>query len=204
MRIIRVIISYKLKSVIEFIDFCLHVIKCMTLNPKFPTPDVSMTELSTSVKVLQDKHDAALNGNKEAKEGVKVARKATERLMRLNGLYVDKIANGDPEIIASSGYEASKQPVPAIRPDFSVSVGAEAGEIVLIRKAVRNAASYVWQFVPHPIPQDEKLWVLAGVSTQARCVIQNLDSGSKYWFRVAAVTPLGKLPWCEPIMKVVP
>ncbi len=204
MRKIKVIIDYKHKSIIEFIDFCLYIIKSMTGNPLFPDPDTPLAGVKASVDLLKDKHDASLSGNKAAKEGVKIARKATEKLIKVNGSYVDRIADGDSEIIASSGYEASKQPAPAIRPEFYVTVGAEDGEIVLIRKAVRNAASYLWQYVPHPIPEESKLWILAGVSTQAKCVIQNLDSGSKYWFRVAAITTKGQLPWSEPIMKVVP
>jgi hypothetical protein len=81
--------------------------------------------------------------------------------------------------------------------------GNAEGSVVLIRKAVKGAAVYLWQRVVNPLPEDETQWIQTGVSVQAKCVIENLEVGTKYWFRVAAVTRFGMMPWCEPIMKLV-
>jgi hypothetical protein len=204
MKIAKVKLDFIRMSLVNFIDFCLYVIECMEANLLFPKPNVPIADVKTSVTNLSDKHTLALSGNLAAKEGVAIARKATTKLMKKNASYVDLIAEGDEEIIKSSGYHPTKQPKPAKRPEFRVLEGADDGSVVLICKAVDNAASYAWQFVPNPLPEDEKLWTYAGFSTQTKCVIENLDSGTKYWFRVAAITPLGRMPWCKPIMKVVP
>ncbi len=200
----QVLLDFIPMSLVMFIDFCLSIIDSMKTNPKFPTPDVSISDIETLINNIKVTHIKALKGDKEAKEEVIILREELEELLKINALYVNRIAKGNEAIIASSGYHASKQPSPANRPEFRVMVGAEEGSIVLIRKAVKGAGAYAWQYVLSPLPDDDKLWIYAGISTQAKCVIQNLDSAGKYWFRVAAVVPQGVLPWCEPIMKVVP
>ncbi len=204
MKTIHVILDYSPLPTVEVIDFGEHVESNMKSNPLFPTPDVPMSLFHSSLQTLKDKHALALNGNKTATEGVTIARKAFEKTLKLNALYVDRIADGDEEVIASSGYKARKQPAPANRPEFRVLAGNAEGSVILIRKAVKRAASYVWQRAANPLPSEENLWIQTGISTQAKCVIENLESGTKYWFRVAAVTRQGQQAWCEPIMKVVP
>jgi hypothetical protein len=203
MKIVKVIFDFIRISIVRLIDFGTNIVDCMETNPLFSKPDVPITDLKASLDVLKEKHSNALKGSIEAKEGVAIARKAFIKLLKLEALYVDRIANGNQEIMASSGFHTSKQPEPATRPEFRVLNAYTEGNIVLIRKAVKGAAAYIWQYVPNPLPEDEKLWVYAGVSPQAKCVIENLDVGTKYWFRVAAVTRKGQLEWSKPIMKLV-
>ena len=191
-------------SLVLFIDFCFNVIDSMKSNPKFPAPDVSIADIETAFDNLQSSHLIALKGDKVAKEEVLIYRKELEKLLKLNALYVDRIAAGNEAIIASSGYHSSKQPAPANRPEFRAIAGNESGCIILKRKAVQGAAAYLWQQVANPLPDNEKEWTWIGVSVQANYTIKYLESGDKIWFRVAAITRSGQLPWSEPIMKVAP
>jgi hypothetical protein len=38
----------------------------------------------------------------------------------------------------------------------------------------------------------------------ARATLEGLDSGARYWFRVAAVTSSGQGPWSNPVAKIAP
>jgi hypothetical protein len=203
MKKVKVKLDFSPMSTVVMIDFGSNIVLCLGANPIFPTPDVLVTELNASLTVLKNKHTLALTGSIEGKEGVVIARKAFEKLLKLEALYVDRIADGNEEMIASSGFHHSKRPVSANRPEFRVLSGNAEGSIVLIRKAVKGAATYVWQRAANPLPQDESQWIQTGISKQAKCVIDNLEVGTKYWFRVAAVTKNGIMPWCEPIMKMV-
>jgi hypothetical protein len=175
----------------------------MESNIRFPSPDISIGEIKTSILLLQEERLNALKGNKEARLKCINIRKKLEKLIRINALYVDRIADGDKEVISSSGYFASKQPQPVKRPVFKVIYGDKDGSVILKRKAVQGAVAYIYQYVEDPLPEDEKQWIYANFCAQTKCVIKNLESGKKYWFRVFAINRKERLPWCNPIAKIV-
>lgn len=55
-----------------------------------------------------------------------------------------------------------------------------------------------------PDPPTETSWAHAGVSTKSKATIADLDSGTRYWFRVAAVNANGQSGWSDPAMKIAP
>ena len=196
--------SFARLPVPRLITFTDNVTKKMDKNVLFPTPDVALTDVIAANNNLSSKYQASRNRGKE-----EIAKMHEVTIILITILYkladyVDRIADGVESVILSAGFEAVKDKTPALRPEFKVIVGAEHGQVILIHKAVKGAASYLWQYVTDPIPADDKLWLLAGVSVQAKCVIENLDSGVKYWFKVTPITRKGPLPHSEPIMKIAP
>jgi len=123
---------------------------------------------------------------------------------RKEGYYVDRVADGDEAIILSSGYHLAKQPVPTERPEFTAEAGDTPGSIWLKRKAFVGASSYVWQYYVGAEAPTEDKWLFASSTTQASFEMTGLETTSKVWFRVAAVTKDGMQPFTDPIMKVVP
>lgn len=202
---IKVVLDFLKFSVAEKIVFYRNVITGMTGNPHFATPDVPPATLTTVLTAFEQAADEAGDGARTSMARRNQAEEAADDAFRKEAMYVERIADGDAAIILSSGFHHSKQPEPAQRPQFEVEAGANNGEIILTRKAHPGAKSYIWQYCIGSLPVNgDGNWIFAGASTQSKYVISNLESGSKCWFRVAAVTIDGMAPWADPVMKVVP
>jgi hypothetical protein len=203
MKKVFVLLSFIRLRIALKIEFYKTVIQMMTGNKSFTTPDVPMTELSAALAVFEKNFMDAQNGSHEAVIKQSQSEQTMDDLMRKTASYVDRIADGDAAVIASAGFESSKQPDSAMRPIFSVEAGDNPGEVVLRCKAVAGAHSYNWQFALTSIPEKDEGWTYAGSSTKTSFTITDLTSMSKYWFRFCAVKPDGMTPWSAPITKVV-
>jgi hypothetical protein len=67
---------------------------------------------------------------------------------------------------------------------------------------VVEAASYVIEISPDPVTPTS--WTHLGLSTKSTFTATDLQSGSRVWFRVAAVNANGQSPWSDPATKIVP
>jgi hypothetical protein len=201
MRKAKVIISFKNQSVPELIGFARNIVIKMTGNTSFPTPDVALTLITTAATTLETKYNAAQSGGKQQTADMHQARTALEDLLHKEGLYVERIALGNDTMILSSGYDVSKQPDPALHPEFTVMNGDKEGEVILKHKAVAGAKAWVWQYCPDPIGSVPWIWIEA--STQATYTVTGFKPGTKYWFRAAHVIPDGMSDWCDPLAQIV-
>jgi len=199
MRKIKVVFSFTHLAVSLLVEFARNMVVKMTGNPNFTEPDVPLDTITTAATTLETKFNAAQGGGKQQTADMHQARIALEDLLHKEASYVDRIANGNEPIILSSGYNTSKQPLPAKRPSFTVTNGNHEGEILLKHKAEKNAKSWAWQYCTDPITATG--WIQAGISTQATFTVTGLMPGTKYWFRAAHVKPSGMSEWCEPIAK---
>lgn len=200
----KVVLDFLKFSIGEKIIFFRNVIAQMTGNTLFPKPDVPLEEITPQVNKLETDSMAAKSGAHPLVTVMNQTAKAVDKSFRKLAMYVDRIADGDPAIIQKSGFNVSKQPEPSNRKSFEVEAGENPCEVILYRKAQPGARSYAWQYVMGALPANDKSWIFAGCSTQTRFVVTGLESGSKCWFRVAAVTSSGVGPWSDPVMKVVP
>jgi hypothetical protein len=66
---------------------------------------------------------------------------------------------------------------------------------------VKGAKSYAVEVSPDPI--GPATWKHGGIATSAKFTVPNLESGKKYWFRVAAVGAEGKGMFSDPAVKWV-
>lgn len=203
MRRIKVLLEFVRYSIAIKIEYYRNIITRMTGNPRFPEPDVALTLLTTAVTTLETDFNAAQSGSHEAKARLGKSEKAADVLFRKEALYVDRIADGDPEVILSSGYETTSQPKPATHPVFSVEHGENPQEIIARCKKIPGARSYAWQFCEGDYPSLlDKDWTLAGITTQVRITISRLKSLTRYWVRVCAVTSEGMQPWLDPLSAI--
>ncbi len=199
----KVKLSFRRLSASVLIVFARSIVSMMSANPLFAVPDVAYADILIAVSNFETALEVSLYGGKKDVSKMHEKKEILLNLLYKEADYVNRIADGVESIIENAGFETIKIPIPALRPEFKVIVGAEEGQVILIHKAVDKAGAYLWQYVTDPMPTDDKLWLLAGVSIQAKCVIENLDSGVKYWFRVTPITRKGNLPHSEPIMKLV-
>lgn len=201
----KVVRDYTTYSAPGLHAFGSNVVSDMTANAlMFPTPDVPLDDLQTALDDFQLKIVAASGGGPVQTAEMHKARQKVEGMLHLNGLYVDRIAQGDITIMLSSGYHVSKDPVRGPKPEFWVEMGPRPGEVLLGCKALRQAGAYIWMMNPEDDPADEANWKNVGYSTQAKGCITDLDSGTRIWFRYCAITRYGLTPPSDPIRILVP
>ena len=128
-----------------------------------------------------------------------------QKLTQLAG-YVESVAGKDDTLITSVGMEIkaarSTPTLPSAPQALSATAGDHDGEILLSWKPVPNAKSYIIESSTDPATVTS--WEHAGVAASATKTISNLKSGTRFWFRVAAVGAGGQSGWSEQATKVAP
>jgi len=173
------------------------VFKKMTGNVNFPDPDVPLADLNTALLAFRKgRADAANVGSTLTliKNNLKAA---LILLLRRQAIYVEEVANNNPEIMASSGFDYYTASNTQSELDQTVILSAAnvATTQLLIRLlSVINAKSYEIE-----ISTDGITWVHIKTSTKARSILlENLKPGTLYYIRARAVggsTDYG--PWSE-------
>lgn len=177
----------------------------MNANPNFPTPVPALTVLADAIAVFA----TALN---DAKDGdrLKVAIKNQKReeligvLHQLAAFVLFK-SGGDNVIAISSGFTIGKQPAPAppiTNPtNFSVVQGKNPGELLQRIKSVKGAVSYLYQYATDAMMAQDN-WQSVP-SSRTSCVIENLQAGTKYNCRVAALGPREQMVYSNIVSRIV-
>lgn len=186
-----------------------QIIAAMTDNPNFATPHPPLADITASLATLDDAYKAHQIAKAEARTKAGVADNAERQLdshLRKLAAYVESIADKDETIIASAGMQTKAlrtAPTALGAPEaLSATAGSREGEIDLSWRKVANSRSYIIQISPDPPSADS--WGHAETVTVSYKTIQNLTSGKKYWFRVAAIGSLGQSGWSEPATKIAP
>lgn len=201
----------KVKAVLDFVKlsetskllFYRQVIDQMSGSANFPTPDVSIADAIASVDALESSILAASSGGHAAKTAMYAQATKTESLFRTLAAYVNRIADGDAVIIASSGFNESGQPVFSPKPMLAVVDSSNSGGVKLVAKAVDKAGAYIWQYAKDVEPANDSGWITAGTGTRASFEISGLITACRYYFRMAAVTPNTVTNFCTPVPKIV-
>jgi len=179
------------------------VIDHMTNNPLYPTPDATLIDAQKVVDALDKAILAAADGSHLAISALNDAVATADAVFRILAAYVERIALGDETTILSSGFHFSKQPVFANKETLVAKDGSHSGSVLLDTIRVDRGVTYVWQMYKGKLPDNDSDWVQIGITTQTSFEISNLEIATKYYFRVAAVTPDGIQDFCAPVMKVV-
>ena len=195
----------KSKVTLDFIKFApvnkashYHsVIDHMSNNKLFPAPDASIIDAQKAVDALDKSIMAAADGGHLAISAL------NDAVFRILAAYVERIALGDETSILSSGFHFSKQPAPRNKEILVAKDGSHSGSVLLDTLRVDRGVTYVWQMYKGKLPDNDSDWVQIGITPQTSFEINNLNIATKYYFRVAAVTPDGIQDFSAPEMKVV-
>ena len=203
MRNLRVLIDFIRFSIAEKIGFFRNVIKMMTGNTAFPTPEISLEDAKRLVDDVETAYLASKDGSRMQASIMRDKELLINEAFRKLANYVDRIADGDETIILSSGFNLSKKTSSYSKPELNIKNGNFSGNVKITAKSIEGAKSYIWQFAKDSLPLNGEGWIIAGYSTKASYEIANLDVAGKYWFRVAAITTEGTTDYCNALMKVV-
>jgi hypothetical protein len=121
--------------------------------------------------------------------------------------YIESVAGNEEQLILSAGMDTRARSIaatetPAQPQGLSASAGDHDGEIDLSWDKLTGAKSYVIE--KSSDPPTATSWTHAGVSTRSAFTVSGLTSGTRYWFRVAAVNANGQSGWSDPAMKIAP
>jgi len=183
--------------------FSRNVIDKLTGNAYFPSLEVSLETAKTALDALESAILAAKDGSHTAVSDMNDKEAVIDEIFRSLAANVNKIADGDDTLILSSGFHLSHQPVKTPKPVLAVNDGEHSGDVKLTAKAVDNARSYIWQYAKNTEPADDSDWTTAGVTTRATNELTNLVVASRYYFRMAAVTPDNTSDFCSPVTKII-
>jgi len=168
------------------------IVDTMALNaPLFPNPVPSPAAVTAATNALENAWNDAADGGK-----TKIAMmhaKEDDLMKLLNDLahYVERVANGDMEIVIAAGMAVKQPSHPSRRPAFEVIQAEDRGAVIL-RTRPRPKTVYKWEFCIDPITNN--VWTLAKMTDVTTTNFGDLEVGTKYWFRVVYINKNGETP----------
>jgi hypothetical protein len=197
-------------SVADKIQFARRVAAQLDANGGvFNNPPQSFETIYGASSALQLAFNDAQSARQQAIEKTTLqsqAEAALDEVLRQTALYVDSVSAGNAATIELAGLAIRnpQHPVGPLRSpeDVIAKEGRSLGEIILRWRSVRGARSYLVEETTGLSPSGP--WSRSGVSTKAKAFVDNLTSGNRYWFRVAAIGAAGQGAWSYPIMKIAP
>jgi len=175
-----------------------HIVSCMVDNPYFATPNPSLAVLQAA----QERYSAALVaaanlGRNEVAEK-NAARQDFDQLLNKLGLYVMNVADGNEQMLVSSGFTLTKIREPrylAAAGPLVLRNGMNSGELEAIVKADRNANGYVF-YISDNADTENPVWKNVAVST-CKYTFTELVQGKKYWVKVAITGARKQIAWSQ-------
>ena len=164
-----------------------------------------LAALSTANQNYTNALSAAITGGKYEKALKNQYRTELIEQLHLMANYVLYTSAGDRAKAISSGYRIAKTPSPA--PEVTKAEnqklvnGANSGELKYSFEKVPGARSYMYQLTPEPLTENSN-WS-SHMGTQRKFLFAGLESGKRYWVRVAAIGIEGQTVYSDPLSSMV-
>jgi len=190
-------------SLTEKVQLARSIVTAMTGNVNFTTPAPTLASLTSAANDVEAKANAAQVKRQAAQTATSIQNDAEAALdLKLGQManYVEVASNGEEAKIESAGIDvrSPRAPVgllPAVQA-LAATGGDMNGECDLNWQPVPKSKNYVIEKSPDPITASS--WQQVGFSTKSKFTVPGLTSGTKYWFRVAAIGTAGQAPWSDP------
>jgi hypothetical protein len=202
-------LNFSRLSIPEKIARARQIVTAMTGNAVFTSPQPPLAAITTAANELEQAASDVQAARQEAKTKTTIQNTkedALDKLISQEGGYVTAVAGGDEAIIQSAGMDVRAAPgasaIPAQPQALGATAGDHDGQMDLSWDPVISATSYVLETSPDP-PTGTS-WKHLGVSTKSSFTVTDLVSGSRIWFRVAAVNSAGQSGWSDPATKIAP
>lgn len=196
-------------STLEIIALGRQIVKALTDNDDFPNPHPPLATLAAGLNDLETAYGdlQAARQDTATKLSIKDDKQvAVLTLLRQSAAFVESVGGHDEAMILSAGME-TRSPASPSQPagtpgNLSGSQSDHEGAIDLHWDTVKGAKSYEIQRSPDPPTPTS--WVHAAIAARSSATISGLASGTRCWFRVAAVTSGGQSGWSDPATKIAP
>jgi len=205
----KVKLNFRRLSVPEKIAKARQIVTAITGNSSFANPTPPLATITGAVNDL----NAAYTTTQASKQAVKTAvadqsakEDSLDQLISQCASYVESVAGTDETLVNSAGMDTKAPPSASTVPDapsgLEITIGDHDGELDLSWDPVSGARSYVIQ--QSADPPSATSWGHANTSTKSRATMGGLESGKRYWLRVAAVGAGGQSGWSDPATKIAP
>jgi hypothetical protein len=204
-------LNFRRLPITEKIARARQIVQQMTDNAaNFPNPVPPLVDVTAAIDAADQARKDAEEARTLAKQRTAVLEEAEDALIKAMSRlasYVDSASAGKEDVILSSGMDtraprSAANLIPGTPPTITLTMGDHEGEIDASWDAVEGARSYILQMSPNE-PKDDT-WTQVAVVTVSKYTVKNLTSGTKYWFRVAAVGSGGQSAWSDPAVRMAP
>jgi hypothetical protein len=172
--------------------------------PDQPVTGADLMDFANAVKQALTDADAAKVAWREmiAAQNDMVA--TLDGYLRQTAIYVNAVASGSAATIELAGLDVRQPaarigqlPAPAA---VILAPGKSAGTVTLRWRAVKKTRGYIVQYAASPtlpatFPAETSV-------TRARLDLSGLQSGTRYWFRIAALGTAGPSHWTDVVSVV--
>ena len=114
------------------------------------------------------------------------------------------IAKNDRLVVQSSGFTIARPrstPLPLEKPTgLILTDGANAGEIELVFKRLKNARTYMYQIAEGELTKSTNWTSSTGTIRKAKFI--NLKSGKRYWVRVVAIGTNNQMVYSDAVSRI--
>lgn len=190
------------------------IVTAMTGNPAFPEPWSStvptLAQIQADLAAFQSAVTATL-----ARDQTRIVERNTTRATLANDLsllafYVQGVANGNAEMLATTGFPLRQRPVrtqaldaPLAPSGLRVNCGTVSGSVVIRSSRVTGAGSYDVQITSGD-PTLEASWTAAGsYKNCGRIELAGLATLKTWSVRIRALGAAGPGAWSTPVSLLV-
>jgi hypothetical protein len=204
MRIVKVSLSFMQLSDPGLETKANFIATSLKGNLNFPTPTPPLADLVNAITDYSTSLQGAATRDR-VQIKIKIAKKlALNNLLRSLANYVSFVSNGDEAIIASSGFDATKQAGtsgPVLPPENSnATIGINAGEAVSSCSGGSGIKIFNHQCAPDPVTS-ASVWT--NNFNKRTFTFKGLESGKKYWFRIQVIGKNGEVANTDPIAVII-
>jgi hypothetical protein len=179
------------------------IVTSMTGNVSFTTPSPTLAVITTNINTLETAYIVAQSGGVDDTANMHAKEFLLEVSLKSLAAYVEGIANTNlitAEAVALSSGMDVKHPGTHSPRDFSVKPTGNPGAVKLSTK-YEDRSTFIFQMTNDATGATG--WITIGQATQATLIKSGLTSGTRYYFRVAAVGKDGQEPWSNILNTVV-
>lgn len=188
-------------TALDLVPYAQGIHDRMQGNAHFPAPIPALPVLQSAIDALKD-----ANARVSAERGrsdflaKRVALAGLQRQMKRLAAYVSLVADGDEVTILSSGFGVRKKASPvgqlSIPQKLNTRLTRTAGRVELDWEVIPGAKLYHVYMSTSGSPFE---WKLVAMTTKSRHNMDQLVSGTFYWFCVSAVGTAGESSKSDPL-----
>lgn len=210
----KLIITFERLSESDFQTKAGVIVAALTGNANFPEPwpaqVPSLAQITDALNTYRAAYHAALTRDTSKISQRNAARQTLTDLLKRLAPYLEAIAQGNPDVLATSGYDlrhdttrGGNNTVPEAPSDFRVSHGQLSGTLDVHTAKLPGAGSYEVH-LSQGDPSVEANWKLVITSTICNHIpLSGLTPGQTYWLRLRAINSLGAGVWTAPVSVIV-
>ncbi len=203
MKKFRAVLGFNNLNVPSKVEHTRAIVNAMTGNAYFTTPNPTLAVISTNVNAVETAYIAQQSGAHGLLQVTQAKVHTLDLSLDLLLAYVDGIANANPTLAEAIILSANMQlwkANPAKQNGFRIKSSDNVGEVILRTDSAHRAT---FTFEATQTPADEASWVTLSASTKASFIATELESGARYYFRVAKTDKDGQGEWSVVLNTVV-